>query len=181
MGVKIRIMAKEKIDYGPILPVGVPKGAKPEQLRRILHSAEGQIAEKISNWAGSMPFVYFHVVWFSAWILFNSTTVFTDFIPQFDPFPYGLLTMLVSLEAIFLATFIMINQNRQALLDTYRDLEEEIEEQEEEKEQEELEEDVEDIQKDLDEIKAAINTISNKIVSIEKTPTATTKKKLQSE
>lgn len=171
-------MVKEKFDHNkPILPVGVPEGAKPEQLRKIIHSAEGQLAEKISNWAGSMPFVYFHIIWFTAWILINSTTIFSDVIPQFDPFPYGLLTMVVSLEAIFLATFIMINQNRQALLDTYRDLEEEIEEMEEEKEQEELEEDVEDIQQDLDEIKTAISTISKKIESIEKTPSTPTRTK----
>lgn len=115
-----------------------------------------------------MPFVYFHIAWFSSWILINSTSLFGNIIPTFDPFPYGLLTMLVSLEAIFLATFIMINQNRQALLDTYRDLEEEQEELEEEKEQEELEEDVEEIQTDLDEIKAAITIISSRIENMEK-------------
>ena len=162
-------MVKEKFDYGPILPAGLPEGTKPEQILKKIHSAEGKLSEYISNWAGSMPFVYFHIVWFSLWIVVNSTVYF-DFIEPFDPFPYGLLTMIVSLEAIFLATFIMINQNRQTLLDTYRDLEEEREELEEEKEQEELEEDVEDIQKDLDEIKAAITTISKKIENIERTP-----------
>ena len=173
-------MVREKFDPGPILPAGVPKGAKPEHLRKIIHSAEGQLAEKISNWAGSMPFVYFHVVWFTAWIVINSTPYF-GVIPVFDPFPYGLLTMIVSLEAIFLATFIMINQNRQTLIDTYRELEEEIEEMEEEKEQEELEEDVEDIQQDLDEIKAAIGTIAKKIESIEKTPASAKKPASKSE
>lgn len=169
-------MVREKLSHKPILPAGVPEGAKPEHLRKKIHSAEGQLAEKISNWAGSMPFVYFHIIWFTVWIIINSTTLF-GIIPTFDPFPYGLLTMIVSLEAIFLATFIMINQNRQVLVDTYRELEEEIEELEEEKEQEELEEDVEDIQQDLDEIKAAIATISKKIESIEKTPTAQSKPK----
>jgi uncharacterized membrane protein len=48
-----------------------------------------------------MPFVYVHVLWFGAWIAF-----------RVEPFPYGLLTMIVSLEAIFLATFVMISQNR---------------------------------------------------------------------
>lgn len=162
-------MVREKFDHKPILPAGVPEGAKPEHIRKKIHSAEGKMAEWISNWAGSMPFVYFHVIWFTAWIFINSTP-YVGIIPVFDPFPYGLLTMVVSLEAIFLATFIMINQNRQTLIDTYRELEEEIEELEEEKEQEELEEDVEDIQQDLDEIKLAIATIAKKIESIEKTP-----------
>jgi len=83
--------------------------------------------------------------------------------------------MLVSLEAIFLATFILINQNRQALVDTYRELEEEQEEEEEEKEQEELEEDVQDIQKDLDDIKSAIAFIQQKVNSLEKTPVVSEK------
>lgn len=162
-------MVKKASDlHHTILPAGIPEGTKPEQLKKIIHSAEGQLAEKISNWAGSMPFVYFHIIWFTAWILINSTTIFSGIIPVFDPFPYGLLTMVVSLEAIFLATFIMINQNRQTLLDIYRDLEEEREELEEDREQEELEEDVEEIQTDLDEIKAAITTISKKIEKMEK-------------
>ena len=169
-------MVRKKLDYKPVLPLGIPEGSKPEQVLKKIHSAENILAEYITNWAGSMPFVYFHVFWFTAWIIINSTTIFSGIIPTFDPFPYGLLTMIVSLEAIFLATFIMINQNRQALLDTYRDLEDEQEELEEEKEQEELEEDVEDIQKDLDEIKVAISTISRKIESIEKTPKSSPKK-----
>lgn len=121
-----------------------------------------------------MFFVYFHVVWFGAWFLIN-TGHFN--IKPFDPFPYGLLTMLVSLEAIFLATFIMINQNRQALVDTVRELEEDKEEQEEEKEQEELTEDVEDIQKDLDDIKNAIVFIQQKVNILEKSPAASEKPK----
>lgn len=48
-----------------------------------------------------MPFVYIHVVWFAAWIGF-----------RVEPFPFGFLTMIVSLEAIFLSTFVMLSQNR---------------------------------------------------------------------
>ena len=168
-------MTKNK-NHGPILPLGFKPGTKPEQVLKKIHSVEGHLAEFISNWAGSMPFVYFHVIWFAAWIILNSTVVF-DYIQPFDPFPYGLLTMIVSLEAIFLATFIMINQNRQALFDTYRELEEEQEELEEEKEQEELEEDVEDIQRDLDDIKNALTFIQQKINELEKTPTPPQRKK----
>lgn len=86
------------------------------------------------------------------------------YIHPFDPFPYGLLTMLVSLEAIYLSTFILIAQNRSELLEEYRELEEEQEEKEQEEE-------VEDIQKDLDQIKEAIKLISEKVVNMEKTHT----------
>jgi uncharacterized membrane protein len=59
-----------------------------------------------------MPFVYLHVVWFTTWIALN---VHIIGIKPFDPLPFGLMTMVVSLEAIFLATFVLISQNRQAL------------------------------------------------------------------
>ena len=159
---------RKKIKNNQILPLGLPQGVKPEQVLRRVHSAEGKMAEFISNWAGSMPFVYFHIIWFSFWILANNGSI--PGIEAFDTFPYGLLTMIVSLEAIFLATFIMINQNRQVLVDTYRELEEEQEEEEEAEEQEELEEDVQDIQKNLDDIKDAIVFIQQRIGSLEKSP-----------
>lgn len=146
----------------------IPKGTRPEQLLRELHSAENRFAEFITKFSGSMSFVYFHIIWFGLWIVMNHGLL-TPFIKTFDPFPYGLLTMIVSLEAIFLSTFIMITQNRQALVDTYRELEENKEQQEEEQDQQELEEEVEDIQKDLDDIKTAIAFIQQKVSGIEKT------------
>ena len=113
-----------------------------------------------------MWFVYLHVVWFSFWILANNGSI--PGVAPFDTFPYGLLTMIVSLEAIFLATFILINQNRQALADVYREFEYVKSSQEEEEQQEDLEEDVQDIQKDLDDIKNAMSFIQGKITSVEK-------------
>ncbi|MDP9119383.1 MAG: DUF1003 domain-containing protein [Actinomycetota bacterium] len=62
---------------------------------------QNRIADAITRFAGSMPFVYIHVVWFTLWIALGV-----------ERFPFGLLTMLVSLEAIFLSTFVMISQNR---------------------------------------------------------------------
>lgn len=161
---------RKKLEHSEILPFGFPQGTKPEQILKKIHSVEGRFAEFISNVSGSMYFVYFHGFWFGAWIIINCGffVALNKFIPVFDPYPFGLLTMLVSLEAIFLSTFILINQNRQALVDTYRELEEEQEELEEEKEQEELEEDVEDIQKDLDDIKNAMIFIQQKINDMEK-------------
>ncbi len=143
------------------------KAAKQIKVLKQLHSVEGKIAEILSDFAGSMGFVYFHAVWFTFWIL-GGQGLLMPYIQPFDPFPYGLLTMIVSLEAIFLATFIMINQNRQALVEEYKELEEEKEAIEEEQEQQELEEEVEDIQKDLDDIKQAISFIQQKVTLVEK-------------
>lgn len=140
---------------------------KPDYLIKNLHSFEGRVADFITYFSGSMFFVYFHIIWFGFWILANHGFLIPFIIP-FDPFPYGLLTMLVSLEAIFLSTFIMISQNRQALVETYRELEEEQDQRQEDIEQEELEEEVEDIQKDLDDIKNAIAFIQQKLTDVEK-------------
>ena len=64
-------------------------------------SLQNRVADKITAFAGSMAFVYLHLLWFAAWIVF-----------RVEAYPYGLLTMIVSLEAIFLSTFVMISQNR---------------------------------------------------------------------
>jgi uncharacterized membrane protein len=68
-----------------------------------------RLADAITAFSGRMVFVYVHMVWFGLWILLNTGRFG---IPTFDPFPYGLLTMIVSLEAIFLSTFVLISQNR---------------------------------------------------------------------
>ncbi len=68
------------------------------------------IANLITNFSGSMVYVGIHVVWFAGWIVLN-----LGFIKAFDPFPFSLLTMIVSLEAIFLASFVLISQNKQAI------------------------------------------------------------------
>ena len=62
---------------------------------------ENRIADQITRFAGSMLFVYLHIIWFAVWIICG-----------IEGYPYGLLTMIVSLEAIFLSTFVMISQNR---------------------------------------------------------------------
>ena len=86
------------------------------------------ILDRISDWlawfSGSMPFLISHSVWFIVWISLN-TVILGD--RAFDPFPFGLLTMIVSLEAIFLACFVLISQNRQAQKDKVRaDIEYEV-------------------------------------------------------
>lgn len=72
-------------------------------------SVQDRLADGVTAFSGHIGFVYVHIVWFSVWILLNTGRLGVH---PFDPFPYGLLTMVVSLEAIFLATFVLISQNR---------------------------------------------------------------------
>jgi uncharacterized membrane protein len=72
-------------------------------------SVQDRLADAVTAVSGRMLFVYLHIVWFGLWFLLNTGRFG---MPPFDPFPYGLLTMVVSLEAIFLATFVLISQNR---------------------------------------------------------------------
>jgi uncharacterized membrane protein len=72
-------------------------------------SVHDHIADTITSLSGRMGFVHLHIVWFCLWILLNTGRVGVQ---AFDPFPYGLLTMIVSLEAIFLSMVVLISQNR---------------------------------------------------------------------
>ena len=76
-----------------------------------------RVADAITNFCGSMRFVAFHVVWYGVWIIGN-TALPPD--RRWDPFPFALLTLVVSLEAIFLSAFILISQKRDALLSERR-------------------------------------------------------------
>jgi len=69
-----------------------------------------RVASVVTAIAGSMLFVWLNIAWFATWIIIN--VAFSD---PFDPFPFTFLTMIVSLEAIFLSVFVLITQNRQAL------------------------------------------------------------------
>ena len=82
----------------------LPPPIDPALLRHERERAEARqnrVADAITAFSGSMLFVYIHIIWFSCWIGFGV-----------EHYPYGLLTMIVSLEAIFLSTFVMISQNR---------------------------------------------------------------------
>lgn len=83
-----------------------------------------KIADGIAWFSGSMPFLMINGGWFIIWIVINT---FAIGIVAFDPYPFGLLTMIVSLEAIFLSCFVLISQNRQAEKDHVRsDIEYEV-------------------------------------------------------
>ncbi len=87
-----------------LLPVKLPPPVNPALMKHAEErgkSVQNRIADKITTFAGSMTFVYLHVIWFGCWIGFGV-----------EKYPFGLLTMIVSLEAIFLSTFVMISQNR---------------------------------------------------------------------
>ncbi|WP_327320358.1 DUF1003 domain-containing protein [Streptomyces sp. NBC_01235] len=83
-----------------------------------MRSSQDRVADAITSFAGTMRFVYLHALWFAVWIALNEGLLGKAGI--FDPYPYGLLTMIVSLEAIFLSTFVMISQNRQAVRENVR-------------------------------------------------------------
>lgn len=70
---------------------------------------EERAADGITEFSGRMVFVYLHAAWFVLWIVLNTGHLG---LRPFDPYPYQLLTMVVSLEAIFLSTFVLISQNR---------------------------------------------------------------------
>jgi uncharacterized membrane protein len=78
-----------------------------EEAAREQRTSTDRLAEKIASFCGSMTFVWVHVVWFGSWILLNTIPG----LPHIDPFPFTFLTLIVSLEAIFLSTFILISQN----------------------------------------------------------------------
>ena len=73
-------------------------------------SAAENIADKITTYAGSTPFIIFHLVWFGGWILMNEGII--PGLAAFDPFPFSFLTLVVSLEAIFLTLLVLMSQNR---------------------------------------------------------------------
>ena len=90
--------------HGWVLPVKLPPPINPALVKHAEQRAkyaQNRVADRITSFAGSMAFVYIHIIWFGCWIGFGV-----------EKYPFGLLTMIVSLEAIFLSTFVMISQNR---------------------------------------------------------------------
>jgi CRP/FNR family transcriptional regulator, cyclic AMP receptor protein len=79
-------------------------------------SAMDRVADAIAAFSGSIAFLILNALWFAVWIGWNVA----PFLPHFDPYPFGFLTMVVSLEAIFLSIFVLVSQNRQAAKDHLR-------------------------------------------------------------
>jgi uncharacterized membrane protein len=82
-------------------------------------SWKDRLGDTIAAFAGSMTFVLFHVFGFAAWVLINAG--WAPGIPPFDPYPYILLTMFVSMEGVLIATFVLMKQNRMSRRADQRD------------------------------------------------------------
>lgn len=80
-------------------------------------SSGERVATKVAEFCGTMSFVWIHVVWFTIWVLVNTVATSAR---HFDPFPFPLLTFSVSLEAIFLAAFMLISQNHETRMTEQR-------------------------------------------------------------
>src|SRR5262245_35335154 len=90
--------------------------ARLEQAPNAERAQSDRLADAIANFCGSIPFVWAHVIWFAGWTIINTAPG----ISHFDPFPFNFLTLVVSLEAIFLSTFILISQNHETRLSERR-------------------------------------------------------------
>lgn len=82
-----------------------------------LHVVE-RFAERLTRVVSSAPFLVLHVVWYTTWILWNTGALG---LREFDPYPFGFLTMVVSLEAIFLSLFVLMSQNRESAIAELRE------------------------------------------------------------
>lgn len=90
--------------------------AELERAAQAQQTSADRVADRITRFCGSMPFVWVHVTWFVVWIVGNTALP----LKPIDPYPFSFLTLVVSLEAIFLSTFIMISENRQGRVDERR-------------------------------------------------------------
>ncbi len=89
-----------------------------EEFSHVKMGLGDRLADGLTKTASNIKFTYFSVFWFASWIIINLGLI--PFIPAFDPYPFGFLTMVVSLEAIFLSLFVLISQDRQAARDKIR-------------------------------------------------------------
>src|SRR3954454_6363403 len=83
---------------------------KLEERARQERTTADHISDVIASFVGSIPFVAMHVLWFGIWVIINTGVLGSSL--KFDPYPFALLCMLVSLEGVLLSTFVLIKQNR---------------------------------------------------------------------
>ncbi|HMF58706.1 MAG TPA: DUF1003 domain-containing protein [Pyrinomonadaceae bacterium] len=113
-------MSNETVSQSEILRKNIAAIVEMQQRAERARSFQTRIADLITAFFGSMAFVYVHALWFGLWILLNIGLVHIPYVSEFDPYPFQLLTMIVSLEAIFLSTFVLVSQNRSAELSERR-------------------------------------------------------------
>jgi CRP/FNR family cyclic AMP-dependent transcriptional regulator len=115
--------------HGTPLPTGVDRRSRrwsrmhsAYQAIKAQHAGEQTPMQGFADWltgiASSTGFFFFHVVGFAVWLTWNSNV---SPLPKFDPFPYGFLTMVVSLEAIFLSIFVLMSQGRESKIGELRE------------------------------------------------------------
>jgi uncharacterized membrane protein len=108
---KAKSLLQENIDHN----VKVIHYIEAAQLKQRTRAEKA--ADAVAKFAGGMIFVHVHIVWFALWLGLNTLLPPSA---RWDPFPFGVLTMITSLEAIFLSTFILISQNREQRLSEQR-------------------------------------------------------------
>lgn len=111
---------KELVSQSQIIRKNISAIAEVHREEEESRALSTRISDRITAFSGSMLFVWMHALWFGIWIMLNVGLVHIPHVSEFDPFPFGLLTMIVSLEAIFLSTFVLISQNRMAMLSERR-------------------------------------------------------------
>ena len=112
---ELRLLQKENTDHkednpaiSKVIQRNIRKIIQIRQIAASEQSVQDRIANFMTHFSGSMAFFYVHIIWFCLWFVLNTGHLG---LTPFDPYPYGFLTMVVSLEAIFLATFVLISQN----------------------------------------------------------------------
>ncbi|MBN9562950.1 MAG: DUF1003 domain-containing protein [Alphaproteobacteria bacterium] len=104
-------------DPGPVEEnVAAVAGLEAEALGR--RTTADRASDAIAAFVGTIGFVALHLVWFALWASINTGLI--PFVPAFDPYPFQLLCMIVSMEGVLLATFVLIKQNRMSYLSDRR-------------------------------------------------------------
>jgi uncharacterized membrane protein len=109
LGVK-SMEAIDKAATPPSAQANINTIVKIEEEAQLQRTMADRISDMIANFVGSIPFVLLHLVWFGLWVTINVGVILGKW--RFDPYPFALLCMLVSLEGVLLSTFVLIKQNR---------------------------------------------------------------------
>lgn len=110
-------MSQAANEHADVTSRRIIKSLKREADRKRIFSEK--VADAMTAACGSITFLVLNVAWFAVWIFWNIGLI--PGLAPFDPFPFGLLTMIVSLEAIILAIFVLVSQNRGAQVDDLRE------------------------------------------------------------
>jgi uncharacterized membrane protein len=102
--------AIDKAATPPSAQANINTVVKIEEEAQLQRTMADRVSDMIANFVGSIPFVLLHLVWFGFWVTINVGLISGKW--RFDPYPFALLCMLVSLEGVLLSTFVLIKQNR---------------------------------------------------------------------